>query len=522
MHRQTLINFFLVLLSVVGYALAMPCFNLWGFCFICLIPFFFVLDQADSMLETFLYGLIWGTGLAVSLGYWAFIAVLHYYEVPLAKSLLFFSLCVIVPIAGLYGFFALIYRFFNCNSLFFYALMIPSVWILLEYTKAVLPFLIPWGGMDCALIGFSEFVQIVDIIGAYGVIWIAVAVNALVLFCLKNILIFYRNRQRPALSMAGLCFFISVLLIGLPGIYGRHQLQSIRKSVNTRMETPDHLIRATLVQGSFSTKERWSGMGFYQRVLRYLEISEDKGQGAPRRVIVWPENTLNVSSKIDDALFIELMRGIGENALLIAGGLKDDVNTGEVFNSAYFISGAGRLRRYDKQILLPYSETSPLIDLLDAYYTAPSEFAIGKTSLCVASSPGPAGPSICFEILYSGRIRQSVREGARYLVNLSNDSWFGESPMPWVHLNAARLRAIENRRFLLRAATSGISAIIGPDGQTVAKSRLFVQERVDADFVTLDDLSFYTQYGDWILFAAAGIIFFALVQVVARNEAADS
>jgi apolipoprotein N-acyltransferase len=333
-------------------------------------------------------------------------------------------------------------------------------------------------------------------------------------------LIFFCDRHGEALAMAGCCFFIAALLMALPVVYGRHQLQSVRASVTARMENPDLVIPATLVQGNFSTKERWSGMGFYQRVLRYLEMSEDKGDGA-RRVIVWPENTLNVSSKLGDALFIELMRGIGENALLIAGGLQADADTGEVFNSAYFISGAGRLMRYDKQVLLPYSETSPLIDLLDAYYTAPSEFTVGKTTLCMACSPGPVGPSICFEILYSGLIRESVKIGARYLVNLSNDSWFGESPMPWMHLNAARLRAIENRRFLLRAATSGISAIIGPDGQPVAQSRLFVQERVDADFVDLDDLTFYTQYGDWVLFVAAGMIFAALARVVVRNEKED-
>jgi apolipoprotein N-acyltransferase len=93
--------------------------------------------------------------------------------------------------------------------------------------------------------------------------------------------------------------------------------------------------------------------------------------------------------------------------------------------------------------------------------------------------------------------------------------------MPWVHLNAARLRAIENRRFLLRASTSGISAVIGPDGRPAVQSRIFVQESVDADFVKLDNLSFYTLYGDWIIFVAAGIIFIALVRLVLRDEKGD-
>jgi len=515
------LNLFFLLLSVTGSALALPRVNLWGLCFFCLIPFFYVLDRAGSISKTLFYGLSWGLGLAFALGYWVFFAVLHQYEVPFAKSLLFFFLCVVVPNAGIYAGFALVCRFFRRNSLFFYALVIPSVWVMMEYAKVVAPFLIPWGGLDIALVGFPEFVQIADITGAYGVIWIATAVNALILFCLKNILAFYRDRQEKALAGAGLSLVIAGLLIAMPVVYGRHQLQSVHASISPLLENPDHLMHATLVQGNFSTKERWSGMGFYQRVLRYLEMSGDKGQ-AGRRVIVWPENTLNVSSKLDDALFIELMRGIGEDALLISGGLKADADSGEVFNSAYFISGAGRLMRYDKHILLPYAETSPLIDLLDAYYTAPSEFSAGKTPLCIDSPTGPVGASICFEILYPGLICQSVRAGARYLVNLSNDSWFGDSPMPWVHLNAARLRAIENRRFLLRASTSGISAVIGPDGHPAVQSRLFVQERVDGDFVMLDHLSFYTRYGDWVILASVGIILISLVRLVLRDEKGDS
>jgi apolipoprotein N-acyltransferase len=247
------------------------------------------------------------------------------------------------------------------------------------------------------------------------------------------------------------------------------------------------------------------------------EKAGEKDQGTSR-VIVWPETTLNSSSKLNDAFFVEIMRHIGENTLLISGGLKTDPVTREVFNSAYFISGSGRLLRYDKQLLLPYSETSPLIDLLDAYYSAPSEFTAGRTPLCIKAPEGNVGASICFEILYPGFIRQSVKQGAQYLVNISNDSWFGDSPMPYIHLNAARLRAAENRRFLLRTSNSGISAVISPTGKIISQSRLFTKERVDGDFVKLDQLSFYAKHGNLVLFGAIIILLIGLFQMIIKND----
>lgn len=520
MQRQSLVNLFLVLLSVTGYALAMPHLNWYWLGFVCLIPLFYVLERADAISKTILYGLVWGIGVSFFLGYWVFLTLLNHYELPFAKSLLFFSLCLVMPVAGLYAGLALLCRFFRRQSLVYYALILPSIWVGVEYAKTAAPFLLPWGGLDSALIGFTEFAQIADITGSYGIIGIAVAINAIIFFSLKKFFVFFKQRRSTDLIGGGFSLVAAGILVAIPFVYGRYQLKSIQASILPLLENPGMSIHATLVQGNFGTRERWSGMGFYQRIGRYLEMSGENGQQG-RRVIVWPENTLNVSSKLDDALFIELMHGIGENALLIAGGLKTDADTGAVFNSAYFISGAGRLTRYDKQILLPYAETSPLFDLLDHYYTAPSEFSEGKTPLCIDASPGPAGPSICFEILYPGFIRKSVRGGAGYLVNLSNDSWFGDSPMPWVHLNAARMRAIENRRFLLRTSTSGISAVIGPDGHPMVKSRLFAQERVDGDFLMLDSLSFYTRFGDWVILAALGIILIALFRMVLRDDRDD-
>jgi apolipoprotein N-acyltransferase len=258
-------------------------------------------------------------------------------------------------------------------------------------------------------------------------------------------------------------------------------------------------------------------MGFYNRIQKYLEMTGAESIDGNQRVVVWPETTLNSTTKLDDDLYLEIMRYIGKDTLLISGGLKEDEHTGGVLNSAYLISGAGHLMRYDKHILLPYAETSPFIDLLDQYYTAPNQFQPGASPLTFQTDHGSVGVSICFEVLYPGFIRKSVEQGAQFLINVSNDAWFGKSPMPYTHLDAARLRAIENRRYMLRTSNSGISAIISPGGKIVSQSGLFTSEQVVGRFYKMNEITAYTRFGDIILYASAFFLFIALSVLIVRN-----
>lgn len=509
-------NLLLVVVSFLLYAAAFPKFNAWGLSFIALIPFFAVLDQARSLFRQVAYGMLWGGGMAVCMGYWLFPTLVHHYEVPFFRSLFFFLLCLVLPLALLYGAFALIYRFLFEDRIFFHGLVVPSLWVLVEYVKTAIPFLVPWGGLDIALVPFSSFVQAADIIGGYGLVFVAVVVNTLCLRCIRSGRRHVRKRSPFRLPVREcLSLFYCLFLVAAMAVYGMYRAGSIEDGMNGGRESRQK-ITATVVQGNFSTKERWSGMGFYHRTMTYLEMSRSKGEGL--RIIVWPETVLNSSREVNDALFSELMQAIGVNSLLISGGLHADPVTDDISNCIYFISGDGCLSRYDKQHLLPYAETSPFFNLLNAYYSAPSEFRPGRTPTVVPTLAGMAGASICMEILYPDFIRRSVKNGAAYLVNVSNDSWFGDSAMPYIHLCAARLRAIENRRYVLRASNSGISAVISPTGRMVAQTRLFTKERVDAEFIRMTEKSVYTRCGDIILYGAVLVLMAALLRLVFRKN----
>ena len=500
----------LVLLTIISAFIYSVCFteaSLFPLSFIFLTSFFYVLDNAANYRSRFYFGVLWTAVMTLAMGHWLFIALCQHYGLAWWKAALFFIICLLLPLAVIYGFFSLAYSFFKRDGVFFYAAVIPALWVAAEFLKELIPVLIPWGNIAYAVLPFQSFVQVADVTGVYGLTYLVVMVNGLFLVLIKAVRSKSIAWQRIVIAVC-----LAVGVFGGTILYGQFRSESIRT-----LADESRPVAATLVQGNFSLEDRWSGMGFYHRVQTYLEMSREEDGADAAQIIVWPETMLNSSARLDDEFFKSLMRAIGPDALLVSGGLKS-VPEGGAYNSAYFVSGKGRLQRYDKQILLPYAEKAPMIDWLGSFYTAPDEFVKGRSPICFDTFMGKIAASICFETLYPDYIRQSVRQGAEVLVNISNDAWFGDSAMPYMHLDGARMRAIENRRYVLRASNSGISAIIAPDGRIVKQSRLFEQAKIKGSFRLLQAETIYTRYGNWILYAAAAILFLAGSRQILRSD----
>jgi apolipoprotein N-acyltransferase len=527
-------NSLLVLISALLYVLSFPLWNIGFTAFFALVPLFVAVENARSATRGMALGIAWGALMSTGLGYWLYPTLTNHFNVWPPKAVLFFLICVVLPSCLIYGGVILVYRFVYRDHPLWYALVLPSLWTLGEYLKETIPVLLPWGAIGYAVLPYQRFVQIADVAGIHGLTFLVVMINAL-------LWLLWRRARRKIKKTATLAVPLALLVLvtAVPLVYGMIRIKQVQEEIQqkTAVHPP---IQAVLVQGNFSLHERWSGMGFYSRLQAYLEMSaEDTGQmgqdtegeteetetiieatrarlthAPPDRVIVWPETTLNVLAHLDDHLFRQIMDFIGDKALLISGGLMQDEASGMTMNSAYLISGNGMLSRYDKNILLPYAETSMMFDWIGRYYTAPSEFAPGRTPACIDTPHGRAGISICFEILYPRYIARSVSSGADFLVNISNDGWFGNSAMPHMHLYAVRMRAIENRRFMLRAANNGFSALIAPDGRMVSRTDLFQRQRIDGDFVYMDMAAPYTRFGDWLVFFSAIVLGMALLRLV--------
>jgi apolipoprotein N-acyltransferase len=479
-------------LSAVLYAAAFSITPLWWVAFFSIAPLLLALDRSVSLKAAVGRMALFSIIVSCSMGYWILNALVVHYQISIPVAACFFLTAVIAPVLLIHLLTAFFYVFLNNHSLFFYTLVVPSLWVTGDYVKDMVNLLIPWGDLGYALVEWPVYFQIADLGSVRLVTFIVVMFNALLISRFSTKI----EPGKPAAAPV----ILGIILI-LPVCYGYSRQYLSRAAINSGDPVP-----VTIVQGNYTPGDRWGGLGFFQRLKVYITLSAPAQ--APNRpgIIVWPETVLNQPDALTDPFFASLAQGIDRGNVLLTGGLKQDRRGHGLYNSVYLVSTGLPQQRYDKHILLPYSERAPVIGPLFHYYNTPDRFIPGKTPGCLATPFGKAGVSICFEILYPGYIRHAVKQGATFLVNVSNDSWFGHSTMPYSHLKAARARAVETGRYLLRSSNSGFSAIIKPDGIPTATSSLFQAQQISGSFFSLRGRTIYTQWGEWVFMLSLAVL----------------
>jgi apolipoprotein N-acyltransferase len=201
---------------------------------------------------------------------------------------------------------------------------------------------------------------------------------------------------------------------------------------------------------------------------------------------------------------------------------EESVEGVKYFNSAYHLNGEGDLSGvYDKIHLVPFGEYIPLKNLFVFMQTITQdvgEFDPGRERVIFKLGSHPANATVCFEAIFPGLVREFVRKGSRLIVNLTNDRWYGDSSAPLQHFSIARWRSIENRRYFLRAANSGISAVIEPTGRVQAATGILQHAVCEGRFAFCGQQTFYTRYGDMFVFLCAIIVCSFAILVVIKDR----
>jgi apolipoprotein N-acyltransferase len=164
------------------------------------------------------------------------------------------------------------------------------------------------------------------------------------------------------------------------------------------------------------------------------------------------------------------------------------------------------VQKYDKIHLVPFGEYVPLQSLLffvERMATGIGNFKAGQDFTVFETPLGQFGVLICFEAIFPDQVRRYVLNGANFLVNITNDAWFGDSAAPYQHLSMATLRAVENGVYLVRAANTGISALIAPTGRILQQSDLFGEAVLSGTVTAGTAKTFYTRYGDLFAWACS-------------------
>jgi apolipoprotein N-acyltransferase len=228
-----------------------------------------------------------------------------------------------------------------------------------------------------------------------------------------------------------------------------------------------------VLQPNVALEMRWdqdNEAAIEERVWRLSRAAADAGA----RWIVWPESAVPRTLERDAAYRLEVesfarTRGVW----LLLGSIGLGAGNDEYYNSVYAVSPAALLPwRYDKMHLVPFGEYVPLagrIAALKALVREVGAFTPGTSALPLPGPLGPTGVAVCYEVAYPSLCASEVARGATVLVTITNDGWYGDSAAPRQHLALAVLRAAEARRYLVRAANTGISAVIAPDGRVIAR-----------------------------------------------------
>jgi len=497
------------LLSGATLVLAFPKIHFEFLAWVGLVPLLWAIRQktpVQAAVLGFLSGLVFYCGLL----YWIYNVLTVYGHLSSVLSV-FFIVLLSAYLALYFSAFAFGIRWIRTKTELSETLLGPPLWVALEYLRGFLLSGFPW-----ELLGYSQYrvlslVQIADLTGVYGVSFLIILANA----ALYRLALFAAERRwSPAFREV----LAAGILIAGTGIYGQWRLMELAQT-----SSPEKSIRVALVQGNIRQDVKWETSYQEETIKIYTHLTL---QAKPQRpqLVIWPETSapffIQSPSSFQTKVF-DLSSQMGAPLLLGAPGFDRQGAKVQYFNSAFLISPEKKIiGRYDKLHLVPFGEYAPLSGIFSftkEIIGALGDFEPGLGVRNLTVPFGDFGVLICYEGIFPDLTRRFVAGGARFLVNITNDGWFGKTSAPHQHLSMATLRAIENRVPIARAANTGISALIASSGQIQAASDLFTREVLSGTISLGQTRSLYTQYGDLFAYACLGVTTLAILIIRLRR-----
>jgi apolipoprotein N-acyltransferase len=273
---------------------------------------------------------------------------------------------------------------------------------------------------------------------------------------------------------------------------------------------PKSEIRVAVLQGNVDQDVVWDRRYVRATMDQYAGLTREAAeQGAT--LIVWPETSLPGELSFDNELLIQVgLLALETGAWLVIGSNDHDDRDGREFNRAFLVGPpGGPLGSYAKVRLVPFGEFVPLralLPFLERLHVRPFSLSPGPGFVPLRAGPHTFGALICFESSFPEVSRALVRSGADLLLELTNDTWFGRTPAAAQHAAMGPLRAVETRRGLARAVTTGISQLIDPYGRVIGSIGLFETGYLVAPLPLGKGQTPYVRWGDWPAYAAALLV----------------
>lgn len=478
---------FLAILSGLLLTAAFPPLGLSLVAWIALVPLFFSLDNEPPSVA-FRLGLIAGLVHFLSLIYWIAEVLGRYGNLHFLVSLVPLGLLCLY-LALYLGLFSLLVLHVRDSR--FLPLFAACFWVCLEFVRAKALTGFPW-----CLLGYSQYtnlplVQVTDLTGVYGLSFLIVFSNGLIFSWM-------RKHPHRTMSTSIVNTGLFVCMVGLVLVYGHKCLSEVPKAKGGEKE-----MTVSVIQANIDQSVKWDPQ-FQEETLAIYERLTRAAKGSDPDVIVWPETAVPFFFQDRPKLAAKVRALAKESGVtLIFGSPAYRRVNGKIeyYNRAYMISNDGKGGQfYDKVHLVPFGEYVPLKSLLffvDRLVPAAGDFKSGDKIAPLSFGDLAAGVLICFEAVFPGLANAHRMAGANFLVNLTNDAWFGMTSAPYQHLSMAVFRAVENRLPMIRAANTGFSAFVTPRGKIVRQTGLF-REEVLTGTISLRQhpVTFYARHGD--------------------------
>ena len=489
-----------------------------------------------AFLPAYVCGVLWYAGNC----YWIYNTMMHYGSLPpLVSVLLLLGFSMVLGLYfGLFGLgIALLRKATGSTRLAL--LFAPFLWTALELVAARFTS-VPWDQLGYSQVDNGLVNQLAPSTGVYGISFLLVAVNVLLA---GGFLPDSQSRNRFSGRLAWLLCGLIVMCSGASGIL--QQPPASPTSATAMLLQPNLDVSNT---GYWLGPGEWSG-----HIAQFIQLAKETCKsyiagipqtGAPVAVpqcpasspnpdlpnpnlVVWPEAPAPFFE--NEPRFQQSMASVAhaEHAPLVVNGIGSQFVSNEDgwqdYVSAMVYNANGKeIGRYDKIHLVPFGEYIPFARLLFFAHKLTGKvasFTPGSTRK-VFHIDGPDGQThrygvfICYEAVFADEVRQFARLGAEVLVNISDDGWYGDTSAPWQHLNMTRMRAIENRRWILRDTNTGVTAAIDPYGRVRQSIPRHQVDALPTQFGFRDDITFYTAHGDvfaWLcVILSIGVVFWSL------------
>ncbi len=508
------IKFLLAEISALLLILSFPGFNLWICAWFAFIPLFFALEN-QKPLNAFLLSYL--TGFIFFLGtiYW-----LIHVSLP--------GMIIVAAYLALYfGFFGLIVNKGARLTILERLFLIPAAWVALEWARSYV-----FTGFGWALLGYSQssnlpIIQIADVSGPYGVSFLIVMFNAAAFFTIKN----FRDRNERLIPVV----MTAILMIAVLG-YGLLRLNNVFTGEK---------IKVSVVQGNIPQDQKWDERFVTKIIDKYSALTVSAAADKPD-LIIWPETSVPGFIEDQNSL-LGWVRGLIKltDVPLLVGAPRYEHVTGRelYYNSAFlFLKDGSIANHYDKMHLVPFGEYVPLQKLfffVQRFAPRPIGDFVGGKEFTVLRFPVERsvketdhnwklmkrvgfGCLICFEDIFPDLARGLVKNNAGFLVNITNDAWFGRSSAAYQHAQASIFRAVENRVNVIRAANTGLSCFIDQKGRVVSKvsadgKDLFIDGFKAHEIVLSRTRTVYTAYGDVFAYLCIFFTVFYLSRYIRRG-----